>query len=245
MQKHRLFIILGFSMLMGCAHTAPVKNTLFDDEFPSAKSRCEDTPWCETKAVLKDWPKAPEIAASVLVSNWTFMFRLPTGFEKLTVVSGDKLPMLAAHYSGYNIAVALDEFSSFLSPTGNARLNAEIARAHASSKFLPNDAHRILFTASPEEAEPENLYDRMLWRFAFLLKSSKLYEPESPPEMYQNGKWTVYSWARSETPPRARHMIITHQDFPARYLNVITRPITREAPQAVLDYLITTLTLDH
>ena len=150
MQKHcHLIMIFCFSLLVGCAHTAPVANSLFENEFYTTQFQCEDTPWCKTKAVLKDWPKAPEMAASVLVSNWTFMFRLPTNFEKLTVVSSGQHAMLAAHYPGYNISVALNEFSSFLSPTGNARLNALIAGAHASSKLVPNDAYRILFTASP------------------------------------------------------------------------------------------------
>ncbi len=241
MPQPRLFIILGFSLLMGCAHARPVENSLYDDEFPSTKSRCEDSLSCEIKAVLKDWPKAPEIAASVLVSNWTFMFRLPTGFEKLTAVPNDKLPMLAAHYPGYNIAVALNEFSSFLPPTGNEVINAEVARAHASSKLVPTDIYRILFTAGSEEAEPENLYDRMLWRTAFYMKSFERFNPDSPPEMYRNDKWTVYSWTRAEEPPQTRTAIVTHEDFPARYLHVMGRG----APQALFDYLISTLTLDH
>lgn len=241
MLQHRLIVILGISLLMGCAHTVPVENSLYDDEFPSTKSRCEDVPWCMTKTVLKDWPKAPEIAASVPISNWTFVFRLPTGFDKLTVVSGNKLPMLVAQYPDYNISVALNEFSFSLTPTGNNAINAEVARAHASSKFVLTDIYRIFFTASSEEAEPENLYDRMLWRTAFYMKSFERFNPDSPPEMRRNGKWTVYSWTRSETPLQPRYMIITHQDFPARYLNVITRDV----PQAILDYFITTLTLDH
>lgn len=244
MQKHcHLIMIICFSLLVGCTHTAPAANSLFENEFYPTQFQCEDTPWCKTKAVLKDWPKAPEMAASVLVSNLTFMFRLPTGFEKLTAVPNDKLPMLAAHYPGYNISVALNEFSSALdlTPTSNAALNAEIVRAQASSKLVPTDVYRILFTVSSEESEPENLYDRMMWRLAFIMKASKSYEPESPPEMYRNGKWTVYTWTRAEEPPQTRTAIITHEDFPARYLQVIGRG----APQAIFDYLISTLSLDR
>ena len=142
--------------------------------------------------------------------------------------------MLAARYANYKIIVTLGELPDFRSiAEGDTSPPSKDKGRYASLDYF-----EIIFTSTLNQPEPENSYDRNLWRTAFFIKSSVLYKSATEAEIYRNGPWTVYT-VKLAGESKPRNTVITHKNSPARYLEISDY----DAPKTVITDLIATIQL--
>lgn len=225
-------LIFLFGILLACAATTKPLPHLKDEGLQSATYLCTDAPWCNLTAVERPWPEVTQASGRLPVTNLMFLVQIPNAPEKLLIPSG-KLPMFAANYANYSFTIGLDEFPDVDSVPGMHHLQPKDKR-----RYSPLDHYEIMFTATPDQQEPEGSYDRAVWRSAFFGKVTLFNTSATEAEIYRNGPWTVYM-LQVNGPTYTRSTAITHKDFPLRYLRISDR----NAPKAVITDLIATIQL--
>lgn len=227
----RLFaLVFSLGILSGCAATTKEPPHLKDEGLQSAAYFCANAPWCNFTAVERPWPVVTPATSFLPFDNLIFLLQLPPAPEKLSIDWTSR--MLAAQYANFRIVVTLGELPDFRS----------IAEGDTSPPFKDKgryallDYFEIMFTATLDQPEPKNSYDRNLWRAAFFRKAMELYKSTTEAEIYRNGPWTVYTvkvggWTYT------RNTVITHKNSPARYVQIFDN----DAPKSVITDLIATI----
>lgn len=228
MKKTCLIAAFCAALLSSCAANKPVDKL----DFPTASEWCQGAPWCDFTSVEQKWPVAIDSNKNAAITNLTFSVQVPRSYSKLAVLWGP-LPTFAAEYGSYRIVVALEE-------TPDPPVNAEptLAKAKNLSARLPIDLYEIIFTSTHNQIEPKNIYDAWLWRSAFSVKS-RSYKSATKAEIYRNGKWNAYV-ADVDGVTHTRATVITHRDFPTRYLRIFDNG----APKSVIVGIIASVKLD-
>lgn len=226
-----LALLFSLGILSGCAATTKAPH-LKDEGLQSAAYFCADAPWCNFTAVARPWPEVTPTSSFLPFDNLIFLVQLPPAPEKLSIEWNSR--MLAARYANYKIVVTLGELPDF-----HSIAEGDItAPSKDKGRYALLDYFEIMFTAKPGQPEPENSYDRYLWRAAFLGKAAYFYKSTTDAEIYRNGPWTAYTTKMSggDDP---RNTVITHKNFPTRYLRIFSHDV----PDAVIDNLIATIQL--
>lgn len=231
-------ILIQFSLLSLGANAVPAAAAAFDAQYPSAEDRCRAAPWCNDKAGEKLLPKAAHTSRAVEVTNLNFKMKIPRDYEKLSVLGG-ALPHFHLRYKGYELGIIVAGFPE-VEPIDDVELANQVAESKKVSRLTPANLFKIIFTSTANEPEPENLYDRLVWRQAFAQKAVPLnYGLVKGGEIYKNGKVTAYT-VNTKGLANTRYTFVTHADNPRRYLHIVDRG----APKAVITELISSIDLD-
>lgn len=227
-----LAFVFSLGILSACAEIAKPPPQLKDEGLQSAAYFCADAPWCNFTAAERPWPEVTPKSSFMPFDNWIFLVQLPPAPEKLSVSWTSQ--MLVARYANYKIVVTLGESPDFRSiADGDITLPSK-----DKGRYALLDYFEIMFTAKPGQPEPENSYDRGLWRTAFFMKSSVQYKSATEAEIYRNGPWTVYT-VKLAGESNPRQTVITHKNSPSRYVQISDY----DAPKTVITDLIATIQL--
>lgn len=175
-------------------------------QYPHPKEYCKDTPWCAFRAIEKGWPEKANIKV-MQINLDPFAVDVPANFNRLSVMPHQ---ILAVVYDDYVIFLALEgpENMGF----GPAR---EILKQ---SNYEAIDYPKLVFTATPDDLEPENKYDRDVWRGAIREKATHLIDAKEG-WVFKKGKIVAYT-ARVKQSVYTGDTVITHKGRPDLYLRI-------------------------
>ena len=227
------FYILLSAFCVACANTVDVSSA--GKELRTAASYCEYSPWCNIVAVEKSWPSIiPDRLDTALFNNGVFAFQLPRQFHKISVLGTP--PMVIARYTNHHIAVISEKIHDH----GASMLEKITTSVPTEHKLSPLDYIDIMFTKTLADPEPDNQYDRILWRAAFSGKSAQTYSSVTSAEIYRREPWAIYVLNLDES-TRTRDTMAIRRDQPGFYLRIVDKGASLST---ILD-LVATATLDR
>jgi hypothetical protein len=192
-----------------------------------------DQPRCDFTATRKEWPQATDSEEAVLFSNLTFDMFFPVGFSKVSVI-WNELPLYVILYDDKRITVGIEDVPSEETSSDFPLL----LKDKKQSTWVPIDIFDIIFTNVPTDKEPENRYERYLWRTAFLFKAIT-YSSSGKAVVYEKGPWMAYM-SNVGDPSNDRFTIVTHRKFPNRFLTIRDNGVELK----VIDNLLSTIKLN-
>lgn len=220
--------ILGGMLISACAVPGKAKST---DEYQAASVYCEHASWCGFTATEKSWPEptAHSAVSAPPINFSSFVIQLPEPPVRFSLFSGQPA-VLSANYDGYHVGFAVEDAVDVAASSASVELLEDKKR----SRYGASGQFEIMFKAKPQDAEPANLYDRTLWRMAFMNKSSASYRELVEATIYRNSEWVAYvATTRSGERLQRSAYVFNNElapeklnvkptwNLPARYLNIV------------------------
>ncbi len=198
-------------------------------QLPTPEETCEGVKWCEWVAVKKDWPRGESRKRLVKISNELFEVSIPQDFNYQYIYGG--LPSYSLLYDNFRIGISVKQ-----TPEPVAGKHSELIKAakekQGNKKLVPVDIFNIAYLNSKKVKEPDNLYQKTVWRLAFLYKASE--QLISVPEYYSFDDISAYMMEVKRGKVKYRVTIITTVKEQNKYLKIIDDGAPK---QFVLDIL--------
>lgn len=175
---------------------------------------CKDQPQCGFVGVSKNWPSKGFESVAVTFSNQIFDVKLPSKFDRVSIGWGVS-PPYAVWFGDKRVSFGIEEVPDESTSTDYQAIIEEKSR----SQWVPIDIFKIIFGENKStEKEPVNAYEKYLWRTAFFHKFLA-YKSTTSAFIYHHGKWNAYT-ALMGGESKSRLTVITHADYPSRYLTI-------------------------
>jgi hypothetical protein len=198
------------------------------EEPPSAVEICKNQPQCEFSGTNKAWPSDGFDLPTFIYSNKMFDITLPRAIDRVSVGWGNS-PLYAIWLGTKKIAFGVEEVPAESTSTDYPA----ILKQKKHSDWIPTDIFKIIFNNhKPSDKEPENAYERYLWRTAFFRKVI-VYKSLAYAHIYNNGPWTAYT-ALVDIQSKNRLTVVTHEKFPSRYLTIRDNGVELEFIEKIL-----------
>jgi hypothetical protein len=199
-----IYFFLSFTLL-----ASPVEQP------PPAEEICKDQPQCDFIGTNRQWPSDGFDIPTTIFSNQMFDIELPSKLNRVSIGWG-KTPLYVVWYKDNRISFGIEEVPNESTSTDYPA----ILKQKNQTEWVPNDIFKIIFTKNnPTNKEPENAYEKYLWRTAFFRKVM-YYKSPSDAYIYNNGPWNAYS-AIFDTQSKNRLTVVTHKEYPSRHLMII------------------------
>lgn len=223
-----LNILCAFLLVATGARGA--ENSNIDIEYPPAIDICKHAPWCDFVAVEKKLHPIHSSSPLMPISNFSFNFDIPKNFEKITLLPAG-ITILAFFYGNYSINFTTESLKAI---TPNIKKNKKMDAAKANARYSPIDIFEIAFTSKSTFKEPSNLWDRVLWRAAFMQKWLR-YENASDFSIYRLDKLSVYTVDIKQD--NTSIAIVTSKKIPEKYMKITGSGIPKEVFLNILSSL--------
>lgn len=190
-----------------------ISSVCADEQPPPAMEICKEQSQCNLIGTQRSWPDQGFDSSTVVFSNLIFNVRLPNTLDKVSIGFG-KSQLYAVWFADQRVAFGIEEVPNEKTSTDYQKILEEKSK----SSWKPIDIFRIIFSNKPTDKEPENAYEKYLWRTAFFYKAIVYKAPDSA-SIFKRGPWTAYA-ANINGPTKYRLTIITHSDIDNRYLTI-------------------------
>ncbi|MGI0118828.1 hypothetical protein [Zooshikella sp. RANM57] len=224
--KLLLPILLMVFATQGAAFSVEPEKVL---QLPTPEETCEGVQWCDWTAIKKSWPQAGRRKSLVKISNELFEVSIPQGFNYQHIYGG--LPSYSLLYDDFRIGISVKQ-----TPEPIAGKHADLIQAakekQGKNHLVPIDLFKIAYLNTKKVKEPENLYQKTIWRLAFLYKASE--QLISVPEYYSVDDISAYMMEVKRGKVKYRVTIVTTTNEQNKYLKIIDDGAPK---QLVLDIL--------
>ncbi|MBU2709525.1 hypothetical protein [Zooshikella harenae] len=198
-------------------------------QLPTPDETCEGVKWCDWIAVKKNWPQARSSKSLLKISNELFEVSIPQGFNYQHIYGG--LPSYSLLYDDFRIGISVKQ-----TPEPIAGKHADLIKSakekQGKNQLVPVDLFKIAYLNTKKIKEPKNLYQKTIWRLAFLYKASE--QLISVPEYYTIDNISAYMMEVKRGKVKYRVTIVTTINEQNKYLKIIDDGAPK---QLVLDIL--------
>jgi hypothetical protein len=205
----------------------PVGASLAVDRPPPVIEMCKGQPHCNFLGNEKGWPEQGFDSEYVTFTNRIFDVRLPRTMDKVSIGWGDS-PLYALWFSDKRVAFGIEDVPDEIASADYA----EILEEKKQSDWVGIDIFKIMFNNTSSEKEPNNAYERYLWRTAFFHKVI-VYGGIKSALIYKRGPWSAYS-AVIDGPVNRRLTVVTHREIKDQYLSIQDNGFDQEFIEKVI-----------